>query len=84
MDRDKIVQLFINLVKNGFEAMEHYGTVTIRLWRNGPSVMVEVEDTGKGIPEAELGRLFDPFYTTRDNGTGLGLSISHKIVQDHS
>ncbi|WP_127579712.1 sensor histidine kinase [Paenibacillus koleovorans] len=83
MDQDKLVQLLMNLVKNSFEAMTEEGTVTIRLYESGQYAVIEVGDTGKGIPEAELAKVFHPFYTTKENGTGLGLSICHKIVQDH-
>lgn len=83
MDQDKLVQLFLNLVKNAFEAMPDEGTVTIRLYASEDDAVIEIEDTGKGIPEAEMDKVFHPFYTTKDNGTGLGLSICHKIVMDH-
>ncbi|WP_325176601.1 two-component system sensor histidine kinase NtrB [Paenibacillus alkalitolerans] len=83
MDRDKIVQLFLNLIKNAFEAMEVSGTVAIKVTRDKQSAVVEVRDTGKGIPASQMNKLFDPFYTTKEYGTGLGLSICHKIVQDH-
>ncbi|KIL41193.1 hypothetical protein SD70_09245 [Gordoniibacillus kamchatkensis] len=84
MDPDKIVQLLLNLVKNAYEAMPDGGTLYIRLRRSGRTAVVEVEDTGVGIPPDRLGAIFHPFYTTKDYGTGLGLSISHKIVQDHN
>ena len=83
MDQEKLVQLFLNLVKNAFEAMMEEGTVTIRLYASENRAVVEIEDTGKGIPETEMDKVFHPFYTTKENGTGLGLSICHKIVQDH-
>ncbi len=83
MDQDKLVQLFLNLVKNAFEAMPEEGIVTIRLYTSDNYAAIEIQDTGKGIPEAEMDKVFHPFYTTKDNGTGLGLSICHKIVQDH-
>ncbi|MDF2652368.1 MAG: signal transduction histidine kinase [Paenibacillus sp.] len=83
MDPDKLVQLLLNLVKNSFEAMSDEGTVAIRLYSSEQYVVIEIQDTGKGIPEAEMDKVFHPFYTTKDNGTGLGLSICHKIVQDH-
>lgn len=83
MDKDKMVQVLINLVKNGIEAMEEGGTVTIRLALQGNEGIIEVEDTGCGIPEESVSELFHPFFTTKENGTGLGLSICHKIIQDH-
>ncbi|MFC4769062.1 ATP-binding protein [Effusibacillus consociatus] len=83
MDRDKIVQLLINLIKNAFEAMEENGVVFIRLYRVGSLGTIEIQDTGPGIPQEHLDQIFHPFFTTKKTGTGLGLSICHKIVQDH-
>lgn len=84
MDRDKIVQVLINLIRNAIEAMDEPGHIHIRGKRMDLKFMViEIQDTGKGISEDELPKIFDPFYTTKDEGTGLGLSICHKIIQDH-
>jgi diguanylate cyclase (GGDEF)-like protein len=83
MDKDKIVQALLNLIKNGIEAMEVGGTLTIRLDRQGNEGIIEFGDTGCGIPEEMVNQLFHPFFTTKENGTGLGLSICHKIIQDH-
>ncbi|MDF2962890.1 MAG: signal transduction histidine kinase [Paenibacillus sp.] len=83
MDQDKMLQLLLNLIKNAFEAMPDQGSVNIRLYINGKNAVMEIADTGGGIPETELDKIFLPFYTTKDSGTGLGLSICHKIVQDH-
>jgi diguanylate cyclase (GGDEF)-like protein len=85
MDKDKIVQVLLNLVKNGLEAMKENGIITIRLMIDEQDhyAIVEIEDTGKGISETEISQIFNPFYTTKNSGTGLGLSICHKIIQDH-
>lgn len=83
MDQDKMLQLLLNLVKNALEAMPEQGVVTIRLYSSEERAVIEVADTGLGIPETDLDKIFLPFYTTKDSGTGLGLSICHKIVQDH-
>lgn len=83
MDRDKIVQVLLNLVRNAFEAMQESGDVYIRIQVNEYSASIEIEDTGSGIPEHQLVKIFNPFYTTKENGTGLGLSICQKIAQDH-
>lgn len=84
MDQDKMLQLLLNLVKNALEAMPEQGVVTIRLYSSEEGLaVIEVADTGMGIPEKDLDKIFVPFYTTKDSGTGLGLSICHKIVQDH-
>lgn len=83
MDHDKMLQLLLNLMKNALEAMADQGNIHVRLYIQGEYAVIEITDTGKGIPEAELDKIFIPFYTTKDSGTGLGLSICHKIVQDH-
>lgn len=83
MEMDKLVQVFLNLVKNAVEAMTSPGTVTIRLYREEDMAVVEVKDTGAGISKADLKKIFTPFFTTKENGTGLGLSICQKIILDH-
>jgi len=76
----------MNLVMNAVQAMPQGGTLTIRTRGHGKAIFIEVEDTGPGIPDDMLGRIWDPFYTTKPpgTGTGLGLSISKKIVERHS
>ncbi|MBM7588951.1 diguanylate cyclase (GGDEF)-like protein [Brevibacillus fulvus] len=83
MDRDKIVQVLLNLIRNAFEAMEAPGEVSIRTILADKDILIEIEDTGCGIAEEVLSKIFDPFYTTKESGTGLGLSICQKIIQDH-
>ena len=83
MDRDKIVQVLLNLMRNAFQAMDKPGTVYIRTYRRGDFCYIEIQDTGKGIHPQDLDRIFEPFFTTKENGTGLGLSICKKIIQDH-
>ncbi|GAS85004.1 integral membrane sensor signal transduction histidine kinase [Paenibacillus amylolyticus] len=84
MDRDKIVQVLINLIRNAFEAMEDPGEVHMDLLQDGEAVLVSITDTGSGIPENSLSTIFNPFYTTKEEGTGLGLALCQKIVQDHN
>ena len=80
---DQLRQVFLNLVLNATDAMPDGGTLTVRT-AAGPSVaLVEIEDTGIGIPEDIRGHLFEPFWTNKSNGTGLGLSISAHIVTQH-
>jgi two-component system sensor histidine kinase HydH len=85
VDRDQITQVLLNIALNGLDAMKRGGKLAIRCFRDDgeKSVIVEVEDTGHGIPEKELPRIFDPFYTTKKTGTGLGLAITHRIVENH-
>jgi signal transduction histidine kinase len=81
-------QVFMNLLVNAGQAIEDKGEITIRTGidaSRADHVWVEIGDTGKGIPEASLGRIFEPFYTTKPvgKGTGLGLSLSYSIVKKH-
>jgi signal transduction histidine kinase len=83
MDRDKIVQVLINLIRNAFEAMNDPGEVHIVLVHEGDKAYTSITDTGSGIPEKALADIFNPFYTTKEEGTGLGLSLCQKIAHDH-
>jgi diguanylate cyclase (GGDEF)-like protein len=83
MDQDKFIQLLLNLVKNAFDAMERNGLLQIEISTSGSHCSILVKDNGKGISREELAKIFDPFYTSKEDGTGLGLPICQKIVQDH-
>jgi len=82
---NKIQQVLFNLILNARDAMPSGGWLTLKTLVDGRDVVVEVSDTGEGIPEADLPRIFDPFFTTKDvgQGTGLGLAVSYGIVQEH-
>ena len=82
-DEKEIRQLLLNLVRNGFEAMENKGKIILRSYLCDDSIILEVQDTGKGIPEEVLDKIGIPFVTTKDSGTGLGLSICYRIVDRH-
>ncbi|WP_232510269.1 ATP-binding protein [Paenibacillus crassostreae] len=84
MDRDKIIQVLINLIRNAIQAMERAGHIQFILRREGNMAVIQVRDNGKGIPLNGLDRIFDPFYTTKEDGTGLGLSLCQKIIEDHN
>jgi PAS domain S-box-containing protein len=84
----KLEQVFINLIQNACQALESRSeaiAVSSRICEDGTGLEIMVEDQGRGIDEANLSRIFDPFYTTnrRSGGTGLGLSISNTIIKDH-
>lgn len=86
-DPAQLKQLFLNLFMNALEAMEPAGELTIRLTSgestSAPSLLVEVSDTGTGIPEEIIGKVFDPFVTTKPRGSGLGLAICRGIADAH-
>jgi signal transduction histidine kinase len=83
---NQINQVFMNLLVNACQAMGDEGTLTLATRALGDQVEVRIADTGCGIPEAQLGRIFDPGFTTKGAplGTGLGLSIVYQIVEGHS
>lgn len=83
-DRDQLTQVLVNLVKNAEEAMKDKGgSVRVRVKGTETDAIVEVEDTGPGIPPEHRARIFEPYFTTKDGGTGLGLAIAARILQEH-
>lgn len=83
IDAIRIEQVLLNLVLNALTAMPEGGTITIRLRSDSEFVEVDVADTGSGIPEDLLDKIFDPYFTTRSTGTGMGLALCEKIVRQH-
>ena len=83
-DRSALQQIFINLLINAAEAMNHKGKIEIKLTKNEQYAVVSIKDDGPGIPEDLIDEIFDPFFTTKEKGTGLGLSVVNRIVKDHS
>lgn len=83
VDRNQIKQAFFNLIQNAVQAMSKEGLLTISVFGNDRAVGISFQDTGVGIPPAELSRLFEPYRTTKPQGSGLGLMIVQRIIQDH-
>ena len=81
----KMSQVVLNLVVNAAQAIEQQGQIVVRTGAQGPSVWIEVADTGSGIPPEILDKIYDPFFTTKDvgKGTGLGLNLAYNIIQSH-
>lgn len=93
-DSDQLIQVLLNLVRNGIDAMEGKGNLTLTtrmlpgyrvdgLRGKQGMIAVDVEDSGCGIEPEEIGRIFDPFYTSKPQGVGLGLALCHRIVEEH-
>jgi signal transduction histidine kinase len=80
-----INQVFMNVLVNAYQSIEGQGTITITTSVDGENVFVKIKDTGRGIKEENLAKIFDPGFTTKGVGvgTGLGLSISYEIIKDH-
>ena len=83
VDVKYIKQAFINIIKNSIEAIHDSGEIHIKTEEEtGGDVVVHIEDTGEGIPESIMGKIFEPYFTTRKSGTGLGLVIVYKIIKE--
>ena len=80
-DSFQLRQVFQNLILNAVTAVDKEGTIGLKAAAEGNSVKVTVEDSGPGIPQEYMGKIFDPLFTTKPEGTGLGLSISADIVK---
>lgn len=84
IEENQIKQVLLNLLKNAIEAMPSGGELTIELERfEADQVRLRLVDQGEGIPEEQLQKLGDPFFSTKETGTGLGLMVSFKIIEDH-
>lgn len=82
-DTEKLKQVFVNIIVNAAEAMPVGGSLEITTGQTDQMVIISLSDTGEGISEEEMHRIFDPFYTTKEAGTGLGLSISYQSIKLH-
>jgi two-component system, sporulation sensor kinase E len=83
LDRDQMKQAFYNVIKNSLEAMKRHGVLRIHTDMDDTHVLVSFADTGGGISTENLGRVFEPYFTTKRSGTGLGLLIVRRIVREH-
>ncbi len=82
-DPHQIRQVLLNVLRNAIEAMPGGGDISARMLLDDVFIVFRISDTGTGIPEGQLGHVFDLFFTTKPKGTGLGLGICRKILQDH-
>jgi len=82
-DQNKLKLVFFNIIKNGLEAMEDGGTLTIATASTEENFKITIQDTGYGIKNINLNRIFQPFFSTKEKGTGLGLSVVQNIITEH-
>ncbi|MFD1772760.1 ATP-binding protein [Paenibacillus rhizophilus] len=83
MDERLIRQLILNMVRNGLEAMPSEGHLIIRTYMEEDSIVLSVEDNGKGIPSDQIEHIWKPFYTTKESGSGLGLAVCFNVADKH-
>ncbi|MDD2234276.1 MAG: ATP-binding protein [Desulfitobacteriaceae bacterium] len=85
IDKDQIKQVLLNIIKNAFDAVGSQGNIEVSAqWQAGsPKVFLIVKDNGVGMDQQTLARIFDPFYTTKENGTGLGMAVTYQIIRNH-
>lgn len=83
MDERYLKQAILNILKNSMYAMPQGGTIKISTLRTGEELRLMISDTGEGISEENLEKIFEPYFTTRPDGTGLGLTLVYKIVKEH-
>jgi two-component system, sporulation sensor kinase E len=83
IDMTQIQQMLVNLIKNAMHAMTRGGTLNLQTYEGSDGVWLAVADDGAGIPQEQINRIFEPFYTTKKKGSGLGLMIVQRIVRAH-
>jgi PAS domain S-box-containing protein len=83
VDRNQIKQVFYNVIKNSFQAMKSEGILRIKTDMDDNFVSIRFTDTGGGIAPEDMGKIFDPYFTTKQGGSGLGLMIVRRIVREH-
>lgn len=82
-DIDKMEIVFVNLITNAVEAMNKSGTISINASENNDTIIIEVEDSGPGINQENIEKIFEPLFTTKTTGTGLGLASCKNIIDRH-
>jgi signal transduction histidine kinase len=85
-DSQRISQVFMNILVNAVQAIENTGKIMIDTFIENEYAVIQIRDTGKGIPPKYQSQIFDAFFTTKDpgKGTGLGLTIAYRIIQEHN
>jgi PAS domain S-box-containing protein len=83
IDPNRVNEAIMNIVSNAIQSLTGSGLIYIRTYTKGEYAVIEIKDTGKGIPESDKPYIFNPFFTTKGSGTGLGLAITHRIIQEH-
>jgi two-component system, NtrC family, sensor histidine kinase HydH len=83
IDPDLMTQAVLNLLQNALDATPEHGSIILHLFRNEQSIIIEIKDTGKGIPKEDIEKIFNLYFTTKTNGSGMGLAITQQIISQH-
>lgn len=83
-DQEQMERVFINLISNALDAISGEGDIIVRAVEEDANIRIRLSDTGRGISQEAVEKIFEPFYTTKDKGTGLGLAIVFNIIQKHN
>jgi len=83
MDEKRMEQVFLNIIINSIDSMSKGGRLSITAYPEYEYVVINISDTGKGISEQDISKIFNPFFTKKSDGVGLGLSVTHKLIQSH-
>ena len=84
LDRNVIKQALLNIILNAQQAMPKGGELIVRTNRNGKYILIDITDTGIGIPHDKMDKIFQVYYSTKETGTGLGLATTKRIIEDHN
>jgi PAS domain S-box-containing protein len=84
VDPNRVKEAILNIISNAIQSITGSGSVYIRTYTEKHDSVLEIRDTGKGIPREDMVFIFNPFFTTKSSGTGLGLAITHRIIQEHN
>jgi signal transduction histidine kinase len=82
-DGQVMKQALLNLIQNAQAAMPEGGTITVKTEQKDNNAVISIADTGTGIDEKDLAKIFDPYFTTKEQGSGLGLTMVFKIIREH-
>ncbi|MFD3450009.1 PAS domain S-box protein [Microbacteriaceae bacterium 4G12] len=80
---NQLKQVFINLIKNAIESMDHGGDIIIEISKENPYALIRIIDQGNGIAKEKIEKLGQPFFSTKEKGTGLGLMVTYRIIENH-
>jgi PAS domain S-box-containing protein len=84
VDPNRVKEAFMNIFSNAIQSIAGHGSIRLKTYVESSYAVVEIWDSGKGIPAEERPFIFNPFFTTKASGTGLGLAITHRIIQEHN